>query len=104
VLLVSARDARGIDALLDALDAHRRHLEESGAGAARRLRGRDALVAGALERRYGSFGIAALGGPDALRARLRGAGEGSGFALVLAIGREIEDALRKAPPARRNGP
>jgi LAO/AO transport system kinase len=97
VLLVSARDAQGVDELLAALAAHRRHLEASGEGAARRRRGRDALVAGALERRYGSFGIERIGGPDGLRARLRDAGGRSGFALVLAIGQEIEAALRRTP-------
>lgn len=97
VLLVSARDARGIDEVLAALDAHRRHLEASDEGAARRRRGREALVAGALERRYGSFGLERIGGLDGLRARLREAGDASGFALVLALGCEIEAALQKAP-------
>jgi LAO/AO transport system kinase len=98
VLLVSARDARGIDALLEALDAHRRHLEASGERAARRRRGREALVAGALLRRYGSFGLERLGGLDGLRERLAGTGgERSGFALVLALGQEIEAALRAVP-------
>src|SRR5690606_37940373 len=98
-LLASARDARGIDELVEALDAHRRHLETSGEGAARRRRGRDALVMSALERRYGAYGIERVGGPDALRARLRAAGERSGFALVLELGREIEAALREPPAA-----
>jgi len=97
VLLVSARDARGVDELLAALDAHRRHLEASGVGAERRRRGRESLVAAALARRYGSFGIERLGGLDGLRARVRGAGDRSGFALVLALGHEIEAALRSAP-------
>ncbi|MEB2344244.1 MAG: hypothetical protein OZ948_05845 [Deltaproteobacteria bacterium] len=97
VLLVSARDARGVDEVLAALDAHRRHLEASDEGAARRRRGREALVAGALERRYGSFGLERIGGLDGLRVRLREAGDRSGFALVLALGREIEAALRAQP-------
>lgn len=101
VLLVSARDARGIDELLAALDDHRRHLAASGEGAARRRRGREALVAGALERRYGSFGLERIGGRDALRARVRAAGDASGFALVLALGQEIEAALSAPAGARR---
>lgn len=101
VLLVSARDARGIDELLAALDAHQRHLEASGEGAERRRRGREALVIAALERRYGSFGLESAGGADGLRARVRAAGERSGFALVLALGREIEAALRGAPAGSR---
>jgi len=95
VLLVSARDGRGIDALLDALDAHRAYLLASGELSARRLRGRTAFVVGSLERRYGSYGIERLGGRDALRARVRGRAAEGGFALIAEIGREIEDALRK---------
>ena len=105
VLLVSARDGRGVDALIAALDAHRRHLSESGEGAARRLRGRQALVADALERRYGSYGVDRVGGREALCARVRGAPERSGFALVLALGREIEAALHGSPgPGPGPGP
>jgi LAO/AO transport system kinase len=95
VLLVSARDGRGIDTLLDALDAHRRHLETSGELAERRLRSRGAFVLDALERRYGSYGVDRLGGRDALRARVRASSSPSGFSLLLELGREIEDALRK---------
>jgi LAO/AO transport system kinase len=95
VLLVSARDGRGIEALLDALDAHRHHLEASGELRERRLRARVAVVLDTLERRYGSHGIACLGGRDGVRERVRRAAEDAGFALLLALGREIEDALRK---------
>jgi LAO/AO transport system kinase len=95
VLLVSARDGSGIGALADALDAHRHHLESRGGLAERRARGRVALVLDALERRYGSYGVERLGGREALRARIRGATAQSGFALVLELGREIEDVLRK---------
>jgi LAO/AO transport system kinase len=95
VLLVSARDGRGIDALVDALDAHRRHLIESGEWAERRRRGRTAYVLDTVERRYGSYGVERLGGREALRGRLAGAGDASAFALVLGLSREIEDALRK---------
>jgi LAO/AO transport system kinase len=95
VLLVSARDGRGIEALVEALDAHRRHLQESGELAERRLRARLALVVDALERRYGSHGVEQLGGRSALRARVRRSAERSGFALILELGREIEEALRK---------
>lgn len=95
VLQLSARDGAGVDALVETLDAHRRHLVESGALRARRSRGREAYVRDALERRYGSYGLARLGGRDAVAARLRERPEGSAFALVLELGREIEDALRK---------
>src|SRR5690606_21092895 len=94
VLLVSARDARGVDELVETMDAHRRHLDASGEGAARRRRGRDSLVAGALERRYGAYGIERLGGPAALRARLRAAGERPRFAPALSVWRDGDAALR----------
>ncbi len=98
VLLVSAQDGRGIDALLDVLSAHREHLHGSGEGTERRARGREALVSDALERRYGSYGVERLGGRPAVCARVREAPEVSGFALVLALGREIEAALGRAAP------
>src|SRR5262249_30908043 len=66
VLLVSARDGRGIDALVDALDAHRAHLVASGELCQRRLRGWAAFVVGALERRYGSHGLERVGGRAAV--------------------------------------
>ena len=92
VLLVSARDGRGIDALVDALAAHRSHLASSGERDARRRRARAAFVLDALERRYGSFGVERVGGRDAVRARAEAA-PGAGFETALAIGREIEAAL-----------
>jgi len=96
VLLVSARDGRGIDALVEALDAHRAHLVATGELAARRLRGRVAFVVDSLERRYGSYGLERVGGRGALRDRVRSRAAEGGFALIGQIGREIEDALRKA--------
>lgn len=99
VLLVSAQDGRGIDALLDVLSAHREHLHVSGEATERRARGREALVSNALERRYGSYGVERLGGRPAVCARVREAPEVSGFALVLALGREIEAALGRAASA-----
>lgn len=94
VLLVSARDGRGIDELADALAAHRAHLVASGELAERRRRARTAYVSDTLERRYGSFGVERIGGREALRARAD-AGHGAGFETALAIGREIEAALGK---------
>ncbi len=95
VLRASARDGRGIDALLEALEAHRRHLEQAGRLEERRRRGRDAGVRETLERRYGSYGIERVGGPEGLAARIAAAPHASPYALVLGLGREIEDALRK---------
>jgi LAO/AO transport system kinase len=93
VVLVSARDGKGIDALVDALDAHRTASVGSGQLVERRRRGRDAFVRDAILKRYGSYGLEAIGGPEALAERLRGREEASGFALADAVSREIEDRL-----------
>ncbi len=98
VLLASARDGTGITELAAALRAHREHLVATGELAERRARGREAFVVEALERRYGSYGLARVGGAAAVAVRVREARDASGFALVLALGREIEDALRKPLP------
>jgi LAO/AO transport system kinase len=95
VVLVSARDGEGIDALLDALEAHRTASLSSGRLMERRRRGRNAFVRDVLLNRYGSYGLQAVGGPEALAERLHRAREASGFALAGAIGREIEHALGK---------
>ena len=63
--------------------------------AARRCRGRDRYVSERLRTRYGSFGIGALGGEEALAERVAAEPETSGFLLVDTLGREIEDALAK---------
>jgi LAO/AO transport system kinase len=96
ILLTSARSGAGIDPLVQALDAHRQHLVESGGLAARRRRGREAFVLDALERRYGSHGIEQLGGAAALSARVREHGDESAFGLAAALGAEIEETLRKS--------
>ena len=93
VVLVSARDDKGIDALADALEAHRTASVGSGQLAERRRRGRDAFVRDAILKRYGSYGLEAIGGAEALAERLRGREEASGFALADAVSREIEDRL-----------
>ncbi len=100
VVAVSARDGTGIDALLEALAAHHAHQAESGRRAERRRQGRDAFVRGALQHRYGSHGMAALGGEPALLARLEGDANATGFGLVQELGREIEEALAKPRPRR----
>jgi len=92
VLLVSARDGRGIDALVDALAGHRAHLVASGELGERRRRARIAYVVDSLERRYGSYGVERVGGRDAIQARAGGAA-GAGFELARVLGCEIETAL-----------
>jgi LAO/AO transport system kinase len=98
VITTSARDGEGIDALLDALAAHRSHLLATGELERRRRRGHEVFVLGALTRRYGSFGVECLGGADAVRARLRAGDGASAFALADVLGREVEEALRKPAP------
>ncbi len=93
VLQISARDNRGIDALIDTLDAHRAHLVKRKALTARRLRSRVVYTLDTLEKRYGSFGVQRVGGRLALAERVRAQPGTSGFAWVLSLGREIEDAL-----------
>jgi GTPase len=95
VVLASARDGRGIDELLAALEAHRELLVRQGSLAERRRRGRDRFVLEALRLRYGSHGLAAVGGEGALADRLGGDPGASAFALVERLGGEIEEALRK---------
>jgi LAO/AO transport system kinase len=95
VLLVSARDASGIDALADALDAHREQLAQAGALAARRAAGARAHVIESLARRYGTHGIERLGGVEGVAARMRERPSTGSFAWLDVLGREIEDALRK---------
>ena len=94
VLLASARDGAGVDAVLAAQEAHFAHAQASGALAARRARGREAGVLEALVARYGSFGLARLGGREGVRARVRERAGASSFALADELGREIEAALR----------
>jgi hypothetical protein len=84
-----------MDELVESLDAHRAWLASAGALAERRGRAAEAFVLETLERRYGSFGLDAIGGAEPLRARIHEARAESAFALVLRLGREIEDALRK---------
>jgi len=94
VVQTSALTGQGIDELLDALGAHRRHIEESGELARRRERARLAFVRDALERRYGSYGLEQIGGRAGLIERLEGPTHPSPFALVKELGREIELGLR----------
>ena len=97
VLLASARDGTGIDAVLETLDAHRRHLVESGGLRERRQRGHERCVLDGLARRYGSHGLEKLGGAAGVAARVREIEGASALAVIACLGREIEQALRKQP-------
>ncbi len=92
---VSARDGSGIEALLEAVRAHRAHLLAGNGLRARRRAGAEEHVLAMLAQRYGSYGVAQLGGSEGIRARMRGKPETSSFAEVACLGAEIEDALRK---------
>jgi putative protein kinase ArgK-like GTPase of G3E family len=89
----SARDGTGVDALLETIAAHRRHALETGALRARRTAGRERFVLEALTRRYGTFGVASLGGSDGVLEQLRSEPARSSFGAVEVLGRAIESAL-----------
>ena len=69
VLLTSARDQQGIDALADALDRHRADLGSAGV-LARRRAGHATWAREWLTRRVGTLGVEALGGDDAIAGQL----------------------------------
>jgi LAO/AO transport system kinase len=70
-LLASARDSVGIEAITQALFAHREFLEASDALTTRIDRGRTEWILASLTERYGSHGIETLGGREAVRQTLR---------------------------------
>ncbi|MDP6981240.1 MAG: methylmalonyl Co-A mutase-associated GTPase MeaB [Myxococcota bacterium] len=93
VLLASARDAKGIDAVVDALYAHRHHLAETGTLRARLDRGRLAWLVTALRERYGSYGVEAIGGVEAVEAHFA-TNRAQTFPEILSVlSNEIEAAL-----------
>ena len=69
VLVTSARDRTGIDALIDSLESHLAALSGD-ALRARRERGALAWARALFVRRYGEHGVQTLGGKDRLRDRL----------------------------------
>lgn len=99
VVLVSATTGEGIGDLLAALAAHRAALGAAGI-AARRRAGDAAFVEAELTARYGSFGLAALGGREALAPWLERLGEGNELEVVARAGAAIERALGVAAVAR----
>jgi len=94
VLVVSAREGTGIDALIETVDEHRREQVANGSLETRRARFRDQSVLEQLATRYGSFGLDALGGSDAVAERIRANTGDSGAHLVTEIGCEIEATLK----------
>jgi LAO/AO transport system kinase len=94
VIATSARDGGGIEALLDAVLAHRHQLEQSGRLAAHRSRGREQFALGYLERRYGSFGLAQLGGRGTLASQIADMPGLSAASVCELLAARIESALR----------
>lgn len=98
-LLVSAQNGSGISELLQAADRHRAWLQESAPQsaqtrlAARRLRGRNRYVQSALLRRYGSYGLEAIGGSAQVSALLAQSSNDSGFQVLRQLSAQIEAAL-----------
>lgn len=95
VLLGSARDGDGMEALVDEILRHGAAIAASGELSARRRAGGEAFVLESLRERYGRFGLERLGGARGLEKRLREDPPATTFARVLAYSREIEEALAK---------
>jgi LAO/AO transport system kinase len=95
VLLVSARDGSGIDALLAATDAHRAQALASGALLERRREGAVQHVLSALAQRFGSYGLEKIGGGGAVRRRMAAEPKQTSFRWAEMLASEVLDALRK---------
>jgi len=93
IQLVSARDATGIEALLEALERHRAQGLASGTLAQRRRRGRERFVLESLTRRYGSFGLEKIGGPRGALGSLDVDEQESPAAALARLSQTIERAL-----------
>ncbi|MGE0661062.1 MAG: ArgK/MeaB family GTPase [Reyranellaceae bacterium] len=61
VLMLSAATGAGIEGLLDAVEAHRRHLADSGRGAVQRLRQAETWLEDWLRAQFGRQGLARAG-------------------------------------------
>jgi LAO/AO transport system kinase len=93
VLCGSARDGLGIEALIDAIDAHQTYLKSSGQGEKRRQSGRVARVRNAISTRYGRFGLDRLSGPLAIKSFVGARPKYSVERLVDDLAIEIEKTL-----------
>ena len=93
VLLASAQDRQGVEALVDSLIAHRQHLEQSDQLSPKRQAGALRFAIESLRRRYGDFGLSQIGGAVGVESRLRESPTESPFRTVLEVGQEIEAAL-----------
>jgi putative protein kinase ArgK-like GTPase of G3E family len=93
VLLTSARDQVGIEALVDQIETHRRTSLASGRLEQRRIEGSIAFAIESLVRRYGEYGLERIGGLPAVERSVVRAPSHSPFRVVLEVGRAIERAL-----------
>ena len=93
-LLASARDSVGIDSIVQALFDHREFLETRGTLGSRLDSGRTESLLGALRERYGSHGIEALGGREAVIKTVGAEKKQALPALLRQLSRAIEDKLR----------
>jgi len=95
IVATSATKHTGIDDLIDALDAHRAHLEST--LAARRRRGEVQWALDLFNRKHGEHGVSTLGGVATLRARAeRGVEDGeTPLSLCEHLSREYVKLLRK---------
>jgi LAO/AO transport system kinase len=94
VICGSARDGLGIDALIEAIDAHQEYLSSSGKGKIRRHAGRVARVRNAISTRYGRYGLDRLIGPLEIEIFVDARPECSVERLVDDLGIGVERAFR----------
>lgn len=97
IVATSATKATGIDTLIDALDAHRRHLEATLED--RRRRGEVQWALELFRRKHGEHGVSALGGLSKLRLRAERALDGGQTPLRLCeqLSREYLATLGETP-------
>lgn len=94
-LLASARDRVGIEAITQAIFDHRHYLESSNTLTARLENGRTEWLLATLATRYGSYGIEALGGRNAVTQTLQAESKQSVSALLRQLSSAIQDKLRE---------
>lgn len=90
VLLTSARDGEGTQALLDAIDEHRAALGVAGLRE-RRVKAATERALRRIERDFGEAGLVMLGGRDAVRARIDAGIAAGGH--VVAVAQTVSEPL-----------
>ncbi|MDH3652630.1 MAG: methylmalonyl Co-A mutase-associated GTPase MeaB [Myxococcales bacterium] len=97
IVATSATQGTGIDALIAALEQHRKHIQSS--LAARRRQGEVRWVLDLFSRKHGEHGVSTLGGPDRLEALAKRELDGGQTPLALCeqLSRGYVAALGKTP-------